>query len=168
MIKDNLLPGDLFGIPPINWWEERLCSIIDAKTFHWGMFVMLDGPEWIITESISKGPAITRFTYPRSHIRRIRALGMIDPVKIISAVSQYGGYPYDWDVNYRTAIWWFAKHYLGKALPIERDKQFNCQEYVVMLANVLADVNIIPGSEYPDCVNIETSPELEYLGELIQ
>jgi len=159
----KLRPGDLFAIPPGGWLARQLCRIIGAKTFHWGMFVDHDSEEWIITESIGKGVAITRFSYPRAYIYRIKGVE-VKAKDVISVHSHYGEWRYDWDVPLKTALWWLLKHYFGKVIPRWRDKEVNCQEWVCLLAIELG-VRVIPEDEYPMCVNLEHSPNLEYLGE---
>jgi hypothetical protein len=84
---------------------------------------------------------------------------------LVQIHAKYGDYPYDWDVMLQTGIWWLAKHYLGKVIPIVKDKEVNCQEWVTLLASELG-VKIIPDDEYPMCTNLENSPHLEYMGEV--
>ncbi|MBA7708807.1 hypothetical protein ES703_117711 [subsurface metagenome] len=127
------------------------------------MFVDHDSEEWIITESIGKGTAITRFSYPRAYIYRIKGVE-VKAKDVISVHSHYGEWRYDWDVPLKTALWWLLKHYFGKVIPRWRDKEVNCQEWVCLLAIELG-VRVIPEDEYPMCVNLEHSPNLEYLGE---
>jgi len=157
--------GDLFATPPKGWLEKRLCGIIGAKTYHWGMLIAEDDKGWVITESIGKGVALTRFDYPEAYIYRIKDIGEVNWKRLISIVADYGAYPYDWEVVLRTAIWWLVKHYLGKILPIIKDKKVNCQEWVVLIAYELG-VKIIPDDEYPCCENLENSPYLEYMGQI--
>lgn len=165
MELEDIKTADLFGLPPSSGWEKWLCSIVGAKTFHWGLFISSDIKGWVITESIGKGVALTRFDYPQARIYRIKNLPPVDWRQLISIVATYGTYSYDWEVAFRTAIWWLFKHYLGKALLVLHDKQVNCQEWVVLIANELG-VKIIPDDQYPDCVNLENSTYLEYIGEV--
>jgi hypothetical protein len=150
----------LFATPPGQWWAKWICRILGAKTFHWGMLVKEDKGGWICTESIGKGPALTRFNYPNYYLYKIKGLKNVSSDRLISIISYYGDYPYDWDVYIQTGIWWLFKHYLGKVLPVVHDKEFHCQEYVCALAAELG-VKIIPDNEYPMCVNLEHSPYLE-------
>jgi len=158
--------ADLFATPPDKWWEKWICRILGAKTFHWGMLVAADDRGWMITESIiGKGVALTRFDYPRAYIYRIKDIGEIDWKGLIGIAADYGAYPYNWKMTFRTAIWWFLKHYLGKAIPIIKDKAVNCQEWVVLIAYELG-AKVIAEDEYPMCANLEKSPYLEELGEI--
>lgn len=159
-------PGDIFATPPASWWSKWLCEIIGAKTFHWGMLVKQDNDGWIITESIGKGVALTRFDYDNAYIYRIKDLGEVSSDDLISIISYYGAYKYDWDVPLKTALWWMLKHYFGIIIPRWRDKEVNCQEWVCLIANELG-VKIIPDDEYPMCTNLEKSPFLYRLPEVM-
>lgn len=152
--------GDLFATSPGSWWAKWLCSIIGAKTFHWGMLVMEDTDGWIITESISKGVALTRLDYGEVYFYRIKELDEVTPSRLLSLISHYGTYRYDWDVAFKTALWWLLKHYFGIVIPRWHDKEVNCQEWVTLLACELG-IKIIPDNEYPMCTNLENSPYLE-------
>jgi hypothetical protein len=163
-LKD-LRAADLFATPPSVWWERWLCKIIGAKTFHWGMFIAEDDGSWVITESIEKGVALTRFFYPRAYVYRIRGVDCVSWKRLVSLVADYGDYPYDWLVPLRTGVWWLLKHYFNKVVPVLHDKEVNCQEWVALLACELG-VKIIPDNAYPMCTNLESSPYLEYVGEL--
>jgi hypothetical protein len=131
------------------------------------MFIAEDDRGWIITESIGKGTALTRFTYPKAYIYHIKDIGEIDWRRPISIHAEYGELPYDWQVAFRTAIWWLFKHYLGTVIPVIKDEAVNCQEWVVLIAYELG-VRLIPDDEYPICTNLENSKYLEYLGEVSQ
>jgi hypothetical protein len=161
----ELKPGYLFGTPPGTWWEKRICQIIGAKTFHWGMIVLFDGEDWVTSESIGKGTAISRLGGRRAFIYKIKKLSEVNPARIISIHSAYGEWRYDWEVALLTALWWLFKHYLGVILPVIRDDKVNCQEWVCLLATELG-VKIIPDDEYPMCTNLENSPYLEYKGKV--
>lgn len=150
--------------PPGTWWAKRICKILGARTFHWGMLVMPDGDDWVTSESTGKGTTISRLSDRKAFIYRIKGLPPVDPAKIIAIHSAYGEWRYDWEVIFRTGIWWLCRHYLGKILPVVRDKKVNCQEWVVLLATELG-VKIIPDNEYPMCTNLEKSEYLEYVGE---
>lgn len=162
MVK--IQPGYLFAEAPSTWWAKQLCRIIGAKTYHWGMFVMRDGGYWITTESIHKGVTLTHADFKQAYIYRIKGTSRIKPVSIIKIVARYGRCRYDWNVAFKAALWWLAKHYFGKVIPRWHDEAVNCQEWVVLLASGL-DVLIIPLSDYPMCTNLERSPYLEYIGE---
>jgi hypothetical protein len=165
---DELKPGDLFGVPPSSWWQRWLCSIIQAKTFHWGVLVGRDAGGWITSESLGKGTALGRFVYERAYIYRMKNLGYEPSLEdLISIHSHYGDLPYDWDVSLQTAAGWLLQHYLGKTLPRWHDSEVNCQEWVVLVASELG-CRLIPEDEYPMSVNLERSPYLQYLGEIIQ
>jgi hypothetical protein len=164
MKLEDIKTADLFATPPNTWWGKWICRIIGTKTFHWGMFIAENDRGWVITESIGKGVALTRFDYPRAYIYRIKGIREVDCRWLVSIVADYGAYPYDWEVAFRTAIWWLVKHYLGKAIPIIKDEAVNCQEWVVLIAYELG-VRLIPDNEYPMCTNLENSPYLEELGE---
>jgi len=165
--EELIKTADLFATPPSTWWEKWICRIIGAKTFHWGMFVAKDDRGWIITESIPKGTSLTRFTYPNAYIYRIRGIGEIDPMRIISVHADYGELPYDWGTTvFWTGLWWLLKHYLGIVIRVIHDKAVNCQEWVVLIAYELG-VKLIPDDEYPMCANLENSKYLEYRGEVI-
>jgi hypothetical protein len=168
MTLADIKTGDLFATPPYGWLETKLASIIDATTWHWGMMIAPDDRGWVITESIGKkGVALTRFTYPMARIYRIKNIGEVNWKRLISIVADYGDYPYDFTVAFKTAIWWLLKHYFGKIIPVVHDRALNCQELVVLLACELG-VKIIPDDEYPMCKNLENSPYLEYIGEVNQ
>ena len=162
---EDVKTADLFAIPPDTWWTKWVCRVAGAKTFHWGMFIAEDDKGWVITESISKGVALTRFNYLRAYVYRIKDIEEVNWKSLISVVADYGDYPYDWEVAFRTAIWWLFKHYLGKVIPVVKDKAVNCQEWVVLIAYELG-VKIIPDGEYPMCINLENSPYLECIGEV--
>ena len=165
MKPEDIKTGDLFATPPHGWLEKKLASLIGAKTWHWGMLISEDAKGWVITESIGKGVVLTRFTYPHAYIYRIKDIGEVTWKRLISIVADYGDYPYDFTVAFKTAIWWLLKHYLGKVIPVVHDKAVNCQEWVVLLACELG-VKIIPDDQYPMCTNLENSPFLELLGEV--
>ena len=167
MELSELKTADLFATPPHGWLETKLASLIGAKTWHWGMLISDDTQGWVITESIGKGVALTRFVYPKAYIYRIKDIGPVDWRRLISLVADYGDLPYDFRVGFRTAIWFLLKHYFGKVIPVVHDKALNCQELVVLLANELG-MKIIPDDQYPMCTNLENSPHLQFLGEVNQ
>jgi hypothetical protein len=164
----NLKPACLFGIPPHGWWETEACQIMKSTTFHWGMIVMPDLDGWICTESISKGVALTRFDYPMAAIYRIKGLDGIVPYDIIRIISKYGDYPYDFGVNFWTAAWYLAKHYLGKVLPVIKNQKFNCVEWVNILAVELGSDSLVPECDYLMPAGLEHSNKLEFQGWLVQ
>lgn len=123
--------------------------------------MLKDADGWIISESIGKGVALTRFDYEEAYIYRIKGLKGISFIDILSAHSKYGAYPYDMEVNFRTALWFILKHYLGIVIPRVRDKKFNCQEHVCAIASELG-FDLIPPKDYPACINLEHSPNLEF------
>ena len=166
MKLNEVKTADLFAVPPGSWWARRVCQIIGAKTFHWGMFIAEDDSGWIVTESLSgKGVTLSRFDYPMAYIYRMKKIKEVNWQKLISLVADYGPYPYDWEVAFRTAIWWLLRHYLGKAIRVIKDRVVNCQEWVVLVACELG-VRVIADDEYPMCTNLENSPYLEELGEV--
>ncbi len=167
MKLEEIKAADLFATPPHGWLETKLASLIGAKTWHWGMMISEDIKGWVITESIGKGVALTRFTYPAARVYRIKDIGEVSWKKLISIVADYGDSPYDFTVAFKTTIWWLLKHYLGKIIPVAHDKALNCQEWVVLLACELG-VKIIADDQYPMCINLEQSPFLELLGEVSQ
>jgi len=167
MKLEDIKTADLFATPPHGWLETKLASVIGASTWHWGMMISSDDKGWVITESIGKGVALTRFTYPQSRIYRIKGIGEVSWKRLISIVADYGDAPYDFTVAFRTAIWWLLKHYLGKVIPVVHDKALNCQELVVLLGCALG-VKIVPDDQYPMCTNLENSPLLQLLGEVEQ
>lgn len=170
MTNNIIKPADLFGTEPRNWWQKWLCSLIGAKTFHWGAFVMNVGNpdnmrDWVTSESKAKGTSLSRFIYEHALVYRIHALENVELEQLIAIHSEYGDLPYDWIVGFRTAIWWIAKHYLGKIIRVIHDKPVNCQEWVVLFASELGH-KIIPDNEYPMCTNLENSPLLELAGSI--
>ncbi len=167
MKLEEIKTADLFATPPHGWLEKKLASLIGAKTWHWGMLISEDAKGWVITESIGKGVALTRFAYPKAYIYRIKEVGDVDWRKLIGITADYGDFPYDFTVAFKTAIWWLVRHYFGKVIPVVHDKAVNCQELVVLLASELG-VKIIPDDQYPMCINLENSPLLELLGEVNQ
>jgi hypothetical protein len=166
MKLEDIKTTDFGGIPPHTWWQRRICRIIGAKTFHWLKFVAPVEGDWIVSESIGKGPALTLFGNRRALVYRAKELAYEPtPMHLVKIHAKYGDYPYDWEVSFRTAIWWLAKHYLGKVVRVVKDKAVNCQEWVVLIAGELG-VKIIPDGEYPMSVNLENSSYLEYIGEV--
>jgi hypothetical protein len=156
--------GYLFATPPGQWWAKWICRILGARTFHWGMVVQkTSGGDWITTESIGKGTALSRLWGREIYLYRVKGLEEVKPKQIYEIHSAYGECHYDIEVYIHTAIWWLLRHYLGVIIPIVRDKKFHCQEWVCLLACELG-VKIIPDDEYPICTNLENSPYLEYLG----
>jgi hypothetical protein len=168
MKLEDIRTTDLGATPPNCWWERWICGILGAKTFHWFKFVV-EGEDgrWIISESISKGTALTKCAYPKFYVYRMTDVDCVDWRRLIEIHAENGELPYDWQVAFRTAIWWLFKHYLGKVLPVLKDRQVNCQEWVCLIANELG-VKIIPDDQYPMCKNLEESPYLECLGEVNQ
>ena len=165
--------ADLFATPPNTWWERWICHVLSkmtgrkVKTIHWGMFVAKDDRGWIITESIGKGTALTRFAYPKAYVYRIKDIGRVTPRRVIGVHATYGELPYDWGTTiFWTGLWWLLKHYLGIVIRVIHDKAMNCQEWVVLIAYELG-VKLIPDDEYPMCANLENSKYLEYRGEVI-
>ena len=156
--------GYLAAIPPSSWWAKWLCKIIKAKSFHWFIFVKSDRFGWIISESIGKGTALTRFHYPNAYIYKIKGLE-VKPDQIIQFHSFYGGWRYDWDVAFKSALWWLLKHYFGILIPRHRDKSVNCQEWVNWFAENF-DYKIVEDWEYPVSKNLEDSKYLEFVGEI--
>jgi len=152
----------LFATPPHSWWQRLICRIINAKTFHWGWLVCQYGDDWITSESTGKGTTISRLGKQKVYFYRVKGLDNIDPLEVLDIHSKYGLWKYDWNVIFRTAVWWLVKHYLGKMLPRHHDKEVNCQEWVVLIAKELG-VNIISDNEYPCCHNLEQSLYLEHL-----
>ena len=162
----ELKNGDLFGVPPKNKFEKFLCSIIKAKTFHWGCIIGRDKYGYICSESLGKGTAVTRFTYPEAHIYRIKDIEEPTMFKLISIHSQHGEACYDMPANILTGVWFLLKHYLKIVIPVIHNHTYNCQEHVVYMASMLG-VKIIPDTDYPYCKNLENSSYLEYVGEWI-
>lgn len=154
----------LFATPPNSWLERQLCRIVGAKTFHWGVIVCQVGDDWITSESISKGTALSRLHGRYAFFYKVKfayaSLG-----RLIDIHSEHGELPYDWQVNIRAAVWWLFKHYLGKVLPVLKDRPVNCQEWVCLVASELG-VKLIPDGEYPVCTNLEHSPMLELVDEV--
>lgn len=166
MELEDIKTADLAGCPPTAPWTKRLCKAIGATTFHWLQFIKQDDRGWIITESLKrKGPALTRFTYNKVKVWRIKGLGEISPDRIIGITADYGAFPYDFEVNFLTAMWFLLRHYLGIVIPVVRNKRFNCQEWILCIGCELG-VDIIPPGEYPYSANLEISQSLEYIGEV--
>ncbi len=166
MVAQLIRRADLFGIPPHTWWQKMMLRIIGGKTFHWGIFIASEDNDWIVSESIGKGTAITKFGNRTAFVYRMKALNYEPTLgNLIEIHARYGDYPYDWEVNLKTGIWWLLKHYFGKVLPVIHDKEVNCQEWVCLMAKELG-IKIIPDDQYPMSVNLENSPQLEYLGVL--
>jgi len=166
MDKIEIKPGYLGATPPNKWYEKLICKAIQAKTWHWLLFIRKDSKGWIITESINKGVALTRCDYPQVRIYKIKGLEVI-PKRLIGLVADYGASPYDFQINLVTAIWFLLRHYFGFALPIIKDRSFNCQEWVVCLCAELG-IEVLPPEEYPYSINLENSKKLEYVGGICQ
>jgi len=183
---DDIRSTDLGATPPDAWWERWICHVLskmtgkEVKTIHWFKFVRLgrdsNGEErWIISESITKGTALDFCYYPLVYVYGIKGLDdtpdLPDVLEDIHA--EFGRLPYDWGGNFLTGLWWLAKHYFGIITPVIHDKAVNCQWWVCLLAYFLGErhdkiIKLIPDNEYPDCVNLEYSPHLDYRGELHQ
>lgn len=155
----------LGATPPEGWWTKLICRILGAKTFHWFIFVVQDDKGWIISESVGKGTSLDYLIDDKVYVYRIREVRQVNPMRLISIHAEYGQLPYDWQVILLTGLWWLCKHLLGKIIPVIHDKAVNCQEWVCLVAHELG-VHIIPDDQYPDCVNLEHSPHLEYIGIL--
>lgn len=140
-------------------------------------------PDWEITESIGKGTAVSRFVYDEAYIYRLKALSEVGswaplltgtapmPSVIYTIHSAFGDWPYDMQVNILAGLWWLLKHYLGIAIPVIHNRAVNCQEWAVLLCywigQVLGqEIKLIPANQYPNCVNIENSPYLEFIGHI--
>lgn len=162
-----LRPMDLFGIPPLGWPAEEICRIIGAHTFHYGVFVEPGKHGWITSESLGKGTSISRFVYPKAYVYRIRGLGAVKPHDIYSVHAEYGDLPYNWEVNYRTAVWWLAREYLHRRLPVSNAPPYNCVGWVCCLSYEFG-FKLIPDDEYATPFNLEHSPMLEYIGMIEQ
>jgi hypothetical protein len=159
--------GDLFGTPPSGWLANLACKIVKAKTFHWGIIIGKDKDGYITSESLGKGTSVSRFVYPKAYIYRIKKLRHEpETYKLVSYHSIYGNTLYDMQVNFLTGIWFILKHYLKIVIPVIKNHTFNCQEHVVYMS-VMLGAKIIPDNEYPYCVNLENSPQLDYIGEYI-
>ncbi len=164
----ELKRGDLAGMPPNGWLPKLVCKILKARTFHWCIIVGKDKGGYILSESLGKGTAITRFVYPMAYIYRIKKLRYEpDEYRLISYHSWHGEALYDMPANILTGIWFLLKHYLKIVIPVIRNHTYNCQEHVVYMATMLG-AKIIPADEYPYCKNLEKSEALEYLGEFRQ
>jgi len=159
MDKIEIKPGYLGATPPNKWYEKLICKAIQAKTWHWLLFIRKDSKGWIITESINKGVALTRCDYPKIRIYKIKGLE-VTPKRLIGLVADYGAYPYDYDVYFSSALWWLFKHFLKKPFPRWHDEQVHCQEWVCLLAYELGHP-IIGQDQYPMCSNLENSDKLE-------
>jgi hypothetical protein len=186
---NDLKPGDLFGNPPGVWWTQEICRLQGSKTFHWGIFV--DPQNRIITESIGKGTAVTRYDiYPQSHVYRIKAAQNITSQDILNAIADYGRSTYNMGENFSTAWNYLLDSWLplypweGPPVPswfpgwpwntavktaYTFTKPFNtpvnCILYVALITQQLG-YQILPEGDLVIEVNMENSPYLEYLGLL--
>lgn len=181
----DLQPGDLFANRPVDWLTRYLVQLEGAKTFHWGMFV--SPPEFIITESIQKGTAITRYNYPFSYIYRIKDLQNVSVDDILNAIADYGRSTYNMGENFVTgfnyAVNYWLPQYPWEGPPVPSwlpgwpgspvvDKGFtkplnasvNCIQYITLIAQRLG-YNILPMWQLVIQKTLENSPYLEYLGE---
>lgn len=165
-VELNLNPRGLylFGVPPKAWWTRWMCSIMGSDTFHWGLLIKPDKGDYITSESQGKGTTISRLDGRQVRFYRVKGV-RVNTSKLISIHSEYGELPYSWDTNLRTAIWFIAKHYFHKILPVVKDTDdVNCVSWVCLVANELG-VKLIPDDEYATPAALENSNRLEYIGE---
>ena len=184
----DLQPGDLFGNPPGVWYTKEICRLQGSQTFHWGLWI--SPPDRVITESIGKGTAITRYDYAQSYIYRIKALQNVSVQDILNAIADYGRSTYGMSENlstvYRYLLDYWLPQYPWEGPPVPSflpgwpsswatptdysfSKPFNtpvnCIEYVTLIAERLG-YEILPPGEIVVEKNLENSPLLDYLGIL--
>jgi hypothetical protein len=167
-------------MPPGSWWEKKLTEIEGCKTFHWGwalspFFINNGINDWNISESIDKGTAIDRLNGRPFYVYRIKDMPeikwydpipwLIDNPTLLDIHSLNGDAHYDWEVNFRTALWYIAKYYFGKVIPVIHNALLNCIEWVCLFAKLLG-FPLIPEDQYPTQKVLENSPRLEYIGEV--
>ncbi len=184
----DIRPADLFGNPPGAWFTKEISRLQGSETFHWGMWVRPQ--DLVVTESIDKGTAITRYNYSASHIYRIRALQDVSTEDILNAIADYGRSTYGMSENFSTAsqflLAYYAPQYIWEGPPVPSflpgwpwrkdtvlQKTFskplnapvNCIQYVTLLSRRLG-YEILPEGDLVVEINLENSPLLEYLGIL--
>lgn len=170
MRLDEIKKGDIFGQPPDNWWERWACRVQGARFFHFGWFVnpiVEDGQivDWATSEAISTGVDMTRLDGRRVGVMRIIVLPEPSLSELVTIHSDYGDLPYNWEVNFLTAIWYVAKHYLGKTIRVIKTHGLNCIGWVVCYG-VERKVQLIPPNQYVTEAALESSPLIEYIGEV--
>lgn len=156
--------GDLIGVAPSGWLATTICKILKAKTFHWAVVIGRDSGGYILSESLGKGTAVTRLRYAHYYAYRVRGCPAPTTGFLLGVHADNGDLEYDMQVNYLTGAWFLLKHYLKIVIPIVKNHTFNCQEWAVFLTLQWAR-SIIPRDDYPYCINLEQSPQLEFLGE---
>jgi hypothetical protein len=169
-LKD-LKSGDMFGCYPHGFWETNICKAEHCKTFHWGLFVSsVDDDkgnlsDWVTSETISTGTDISRLAGRKVRVYRVKSLPTVDPINLVLIHSEYGDLPYNMDLNFRTAIWYFFGHYLHMALPVIKPKKFNCITWVDLVMGILG-YQIVPTNQYVTEAALEQSPMVDYLGDV--
>jgi len=166
----DIKPGDLFGVPPNGGFQRWCCDLEDCITFHWGFFVTpiplspVTPTDWVVSESILKGVAITRLDRRNVYVYRIKRVTAIDPSELIQFHSIYGSTLYNWQADFRTATWFIARHYLGKVLPvINKGNGYNCIEWDVLMAQYLG-YTLCPSNQYVTEETLENNPFLDLVG----
>lgn len=172
----DIKPADLFEIPPTSWWEKELCRIGKSRGWHWGMLIGHYSYGWLATESLSSGPAITRYNYPLAYIYRMKGLAPVESDFITNLVTQYSNYCYNLTDDFRAAIWLLLKLYTSKLLHFMSNldhpdqgvtnplsHSVNCVEYVCRLASQMG-VKLIADEEWATPLTLEQSTSLEYIG----
>jgi hypothetical protein len=167
----DLRPGYYAGMPPTNWWERWICHAEGCNTFHW---IWLVKPvredhklhDFVTSESIDKGTAITRIADRPMMIWRLKGDPEVRSNAIINVHSEYGDLPYSMGMNIWSGICYLAQHYFGKVLPFIKFPGVNCV-YWVDMASMQLGYDIVPGAhDYIMQLDLENSPALEYVGEL--
>lgn len=175
---------DIFGVPPINRWENWACDVQGSRFFHCGLCVDFirnkqgNIADWTTSESIGKGISLDRLydssetamsryrnSQQRFYIYRIKELGDVSAREVYWIHSKYGELPYSIKEDFDTAFWWLYRHYLHVKLPLFKEKGLNCVSWVALVAKELG-VNLIPRGQYALEVTIEKSPLIEYIGHL--
>lgn len=171
MKLNDIKPFYFAGVPPVGRLQNILCKIMDAKTFHWLVFVkpikdengkMID---WVTSETIDTGTDITRLAGRHVRAYRIKSDPVVDPLELIDIHSEYGALPYNMGLNILTGTWFIATHYLHKAFPVIKPKSFNCVTWVDIIAG-LKGFELVPDNQYVTEKALEESPLIEYLGEV--
>ncbi len=167
----DLRPGDYAGMPPSTWWEKWICHAEGCKTFHWIWMVRPVNEngkriDFITSESIEKGTALTRLDGRKVMIWRLKGDPIINPDDIIDIHAEFGNLPYSMGMNIWSGIWYLAKHYFGKVIPFIKFEGVNCL-YWVDLGSLHMGIDLVPGDpDYIMQLDLEQSSLLQYVGEL--
>jgi hypothetical protein len=168
----ELIPGDLFAVPPDNPFTHFFADLLTAKTFHWGLvvhpFLTEAGMDYEIMESIpSKGIGVGLLNemYGAIPIRvyRVKATTRPEENLIERTADSYGRAIYGFTALPGIITWWIKFHFLRMldAQPPAIDlSSVVCTAWVTQVWRDLG-VDLVPKQDYPTPDMLETSEDLE-------